>query len=420
MAFKNSEVKTLSLSSLGGMLEFYDFIIFVFFTKVISELFFPTSSAFWANMNTYGAFAAGYFARPLGGVIMAHFGDRSGRKNMFMLSILLMVIPTFALGLMPTYESIGILAPIVLILVRVMQGIAIGGELPGAWVFVKEHNQNHLGATMGIFTSAVVAGILLGSIVTLAVNVAFSAEQIKEWAWRVPFLLGGVFGIISIFLRRYLSETPVFKEIKALSQTSALPIKDALKSHRYALTHSFFTTWVLTGCVVITVLLTPNLLSEVYQIDNISKVIYQMIAICALASGNVFGGILSDRVGIGRASAVQGVGLIVFAFIFYYALTHKMHLDSTLFAYYAMAFSAGITVFTPLIMVESFPPKVRYSGISLAYNVSYAIFGGLTPPFFSWVMMSESAPNLYIGYYMMFLGALAIVLGNIKINGVRR
>lgn len=420
MALSNKEVKVLSLSSLGGMLEFYDFIIFVFFTSVISQLFFPAQSSFWANMNTYGAFAAGYFARPLGGVIMAHFGDRRGRKNMFMLSILLMVIPTFALGLMPTYEQIGILAPIVLILVRVMQGIAIGGELPGAWVFVKEHNQNHLGTTMGIFTSAVVSGILLGSIVTLGVNLSFSQEEIKEWAWRIPFLLGGVFGIISIFLRRYLSETPVFKEIKALSQTSKLPIKETIKSHRYALIHSFLTTWVLTGCVVITVLLTPNLLSAVYAIDNVSKVIYQIIAIFFLASGNVFGGVLSDRIGIWGASIVQGVGLILFAFVFYYGLSNQIHIDAVLLFYYLMAFCAGVTVFTPLIMVESFPAPIRYSGISLSYNVSYAIFGGLTPIFFSWVVHSEDVSNLILGFYMMFLGALAIVLGNLKISGARR
>ena len=214
MQLKKSEVKILGLSSLGGMLEFYDFIIFVFFTNVISSLFFPsTLSPFWAAMNTYGAFAAGYFARPLGGIIMAHFGDKSGRKKMFMLSILLMVIPTFVLGLMPTFESIGYVAPIVLLIVRILQGIAIGGELPGAWVFVYEHsNQHSLGFHLGIFTSAVVSGILLGSIVTLAVNMSFTQEEIKEYAWRIPFVLGGIFGIISLFLRKFLNETPVFQE----------------------------------------------------------------------------------------------------------------------------------------------------------------------------------------------------------------
>ena len=157
-----------------------------------------------------------------------------------------------------------------------------------------------------------------------------------------------------------------------------------------------------------------------YAIDNVSKVIYQIIAIFFLASGNVFGGILSDRIGIWGASIVQGLGLMFFAFVFYYGLSNQMHLDAVLLFYYLMAFCAGVMVFTPLIMVESFPAPIRYSGISLSYNVSYALFGGLTPIFFSWVVHSEDVSNLLIGFYMMFLGALAIVLGNLKISGVKR
>ena len=138
---KKKEFKILALSSLGGTLEFYDFIIFVFFASIISQHFFPPSlDETWKMINTYGIFAAGYLARPLGGIVMAHFGDKRGRKKMFILSILLMVIPTFALGLMPTFESIGYAAPIMLVCIRILQGIAIGGELPGAWVFVCEHS----------------------------------------------------------------------------------------------------------------------------------------------------------------------------------------------------------------------------------------------------------------------------------------
>ncbi|MCI2235272.1 MFS transporter [Helicobacter sp. CaF467b] len=417
MQLKKSEVKILGLSSLGGMLEFYDFIIFVFFTNVISSLFFPsTFSPFWAAMNTYGAFAAGYFARPLGGIIMAHFGDKSGRKKMFMLSILLMVIPTFVLGLMPTFESIGYVAPIVLLIVRILQGIAIGGELPGAWVFVYEHsNQHSLGFHLGIFTSAVVSGILLGSIVTLAVNMSFTQEEIKEYAWRIPFVLGGIFGIISLFLRKFLNETPVFQEILALKQTQNFPIKEVFKTSQLGAVKSFFSTWILTGCVVISVLLTPNLLSKVFELSPISKVVYQVIAIFFLASGNVFAGVLSDRIGIKNASAIFGVALVGFALCFYYMLGYgkglAQYFDVILLVYYLMAFSAGLMVFTPIVMVQSFPAMIRYSGISFAYNLSYALFGGLTPIFFAWAM--ESDWIIMLGVYMSILGILAIVIGRV-------
>ena len=219
------EWKTLGLSSLGGVLEFYDFIIVFFFAKIISEHFFPAGiGEFWALLNTYGTFAAGYLARPLGGVVMAHFGDRFGRKNMFMLSIALMVIPTFSLAIVPTYETIGYAAPLLLILVRICQGIAIGGELPGAWVFIHEHAPAGLKNTyLGILTGSVTAGILLGSVVTLAMNFIYTQPELHDWAWRVPFVLGGIFGLISIYLRRFLQETPVFQKMRSSKVLARFP-----------------------------------------------------------------------------------------------------------------------------------------------------------------------------------------------------
>ena len=134
------DLRTLTLAALGGALEFYDFIIYVFFAVVIGELFFPAHMPEWLRqLQTFGIFAAGYLARPLGGIIMAHFGDRIGRKRMFTLSIFLMAVPTLLIGLLPTYQVIGMAAPMLLLLLRILQGAAIGGEVPGAWVFVAEH-----------------------------------------------------------------------------------------------------------------------------------------------------------------------------------------------------------------------------------------------------------------------------------------
>lgn len=134
------DYKTLGLSALGGALEFYDFIIFIFFAKVLGELFFPPGIPEWTRqLQTFGIFAAGYLIRPLGGIVMAHFGDLSGRKRMFALSIGLMALPTLAIGVLPTYAQIGVAAPLLLLTMRLLQGAAIGGEVPSAWVFVAEH-----------------------------------------------------------------------------------------------------------------------------------------------------------------------------------------------------------------------------------------------------------------------------------------
>ena len=173
--------RTLGLSSLGGALEFYDFVIYVFYAKIIAELFFPsTLSPFWAMLNTYGIFAAGYFFRPLGGIVMAHFGDLVGRKRLFSLSILLMALPTLMIGLMPTYTDIGLAAPLLLLLMRVVQGIAIGGEIPAAWTFVSEHvPEKKIGFANGLLTAGLSLGILLGSLTSLLISLKFNETEIR-------------------------------------------------------------------------------------------------------------------------------------------------------------------------------------------------------------------------------------------------
>lgn len=159
-ALSRSDVKVLTLSALGGALEFYDFIIFVFFAKAIGQLFFPPDMPEWLRqLQTFGIFAAGYLARPLGGIIMAHFGDLLGRKKMFTLSIFLMSVPTLLIGLLPTYQSWGYGAAIALVLMRMLQGAAVGGEVPGAWVFVSEHvKKHHVGLACGSLSAGLVGG----------------------------------------------------------------------------------------------------------------------------------------------------------------------------------------------------------------------------------------------------------------------
>src|ERR1700719_454919 len=168
----SSDYKTLSLATLGGLLEFYDFIIFVFFANTIGELFFPPEISDWLRQfQTFGIFAAGYLARPLGGVVMAHAGDLRGRKQMFTLSIFLMALPTLGIGLLPTYSKLGFWAPVLLLLLRILQGVAVGGEVPGAWVFVGEHvDPLDVGLACGILTGGLTGGILLGSFVATCLS----------------------------------------------------------------------------------------------------------------------------------------------------------------------------------------------------------------------------------------------------------
>ena len=263
------DYQTLALSALGGTLEFYDFVIYVFFATVLGGLFFPADMPDWLRqLQTFGIFAAGYLARPVGGIVIAHFGDKLGRKRMFTLSIFMMALPTLVIGLLPTYASIGVAAPLLLLAMRVLQGAAIGGEMPGAWVFVAEHvPQRHYGLGIGTLTSGITGGILLGSLVAIGINSHYEAPEVQAFAWRIPFILGGVFGMVSVYLRRFLQETPIFKELEQLRHIAdELPVKTVLREHRWACVIVALLTWVLSAAIVVVVLFTPTYLQKVHHI----------------------------------------------------------------------------------------------------------------------------------------------------------
>ncbi|MFW1753844.1 MFS transporter [Acinetobacter wanghuae] len=392
-----ADKRTLGLSSLGGALEFYDFVIYVFYAKLISELFFPsTLSPFWAMLNTYGIFAAGYFFRPLGGVVMAHFGDLIGRKRLFSLSILLMSLPTLMIGLMPTFESIGYAAPILLLLMRMMQGIAIGGEIPAAWTFVSEHvPERRIGIANGVLTAGLSLGILLGALMSLFISLNFSEPEIKDWAWRIPFILGGVFGFVALYLRSYLKETPVFKAMQAKKELAKeLPVKQVLANHKTATVIGMLFTWFLTGCVVVLILAMPNLLVGAFGFERSDAFKMQSAAIVMQMIGCILAGLLADRFGAGKVMLFGALLVALIAGIFYHSLGHVA--PSTVFMLYMLlGLSSGTVGMVSYSMVKMFPAQIRFSGISFSYNVAYAIAGGITLPLVQWLSLYSNIGALY-------------------------
>lgn len=408
-SLNRNDYRTLSLAALGGALEFYDFIIFIFFATAISHLFFPPDMPDWLRqVQTYGIFAAGYLARPLGGIIMAHFGDLFGRKRMFMLSILLMAVPTLLIGLLPTYAVIGIWAPLLLLALRVMQGAAIGGEVPGAWVFVAEHvPQRHVGFACGTLTAGLTGGILLGSLVAMAVTRTYVPAELLAEGWRVPFIIGGVFGLVSVWLRGYLHETPVFKEMQARKQLAdELPLKTVVREHRPAIALTMLMTWLLSAAVVVMILMTPTLVQKLFAIPASTALQANSIATLALSIGCVLFGALADRFGAGRVLALGCVGLGASSWLLYSQLSVT---PDNLYALYALCgFFVGVIGVVPSAAVMSFPPVVRFSGLSFSYNVAYAVFGGLTP-----VMVSLLLPldKLAPAHYVMALSGVGAGIG---------
>ena len=394
-----SETRTLLLAALGGALEFYDFVIFVFFTRQLGKVFFPPDMPAWlAQLQVYGIFAAGYVVRPIGGVVIAHFGDRLGRKRMFALSVFLMAVPTLAIGLLPGHASAGLAAPVLLLLLRIVQGFAIGGEIPGAWVFVAEHARpSRVGFACAVLTSGLTVGILLGSLLAAQLNGHLSPAEMVAYGWRIPFLVGGGFGLVAVWLRRWLSETPVFAEMRANKELAReLPLKSVLRGHRTAVVLSMLATWTITAGIVVVILMTPTLVQDRFHVPAARAFLGNTLAATTLSIGCVLFGLASDRIGRGRALLVGAVMLVASTYALYADL--RAGAGSFLVLYPIAGFCVGVTGVVPAIMVGLFPPAVRFSGISFAYNLSYAFFGAITAPLIGYLAprVGPLAPAHYV------------------------
>lgn len=405
------DVRTLMLSSFGGALEFYDFVIYVFYAKVLSELFFPAGlNPFWALLNTYGIFAAGYLFRPLGGIVMAHFGDLFGRKRLFALSIMMMALPTLCLGLMPTFATIGYAAPILLLVLRMIQGVAIGGEIPAAWTFVSEHvPEKRIGMANGFLTGGLSLGILLGSLIALGMAKLFSSEAILNGAWRIPFIIGGLFGLLTLYLRSYLHETPVFKAMQQRKElVTEMPVKVLVSKHKTAVSIGMLLTWFLTGCIVVILLAMPQLLTGSFGFSSTQAFEMQSMAIVMQMLGCVIYGLLADRLGTGRVLIGGIVFTGVMTALFYPAL--GKYSDSLIFILYLLlGLAAGVAGIVSAAMIRMFPPAIRFTGISFSYNVAYAIVGGLTLPLVQWLSLFSQIGAMYYILYLCGIGILAAV-----------
>ena len=403
------DYRTLLLAALGGALEFYDFIIFVFFAVVIGKLFFPPDMPDWLRqLQTFSIFAAGYLARPLGGMVMAHFGDLLGRKRMFMLSIFLMAVPTLTIGLLPTYATIGVWAPLLLLALRMLQGAAIGGEVPGAWVFVAEHvHPRHVGFACGTLTAGLTGGILLGSLVATAVNKAYSPAEMLAEGWRVPFIIGGLFGFLSVWLRQWLHETPVFRELEAAQALAdEMPLKKVVREHRVSVLLVMLLTWLLSAAIIVMILMTPTLVQKLYGISPATALEASSIATLFLTLGCMVFGELADRVGAGPVLAFGCIALGCVSLYFYQQMSVAPEHINELYA--LCGFFVGVIGVVPGAAVRAFPPEVRFSGLSFSYNLAYALFGGLTPVFVSLLLARDS---LAPAHYVVALSALGVLVG---------
>lgn len=405
------EYKTLALASLGAMLDIYDFVIFIFLLHELSDLFFPADLPFWIRqLESIGIFAAGFLVRPISGIIIGHFSDQLGRKKMFMFTILIMALPTLFIGLLPTYQIIGIGAPLLLLVMRLLQGIAIGGEIPSGWVFVAEHtHKHHTGLALGLLTCAISGGSLLGALVLLYLKSTLTNQQILEFGWRIPFIIGGIFGLITVYLRRYLAETPVFKRImsqKAIS--NEWPLKVVLKNYLSASSLCAIMTWSTASVVIVVILLLPTQLRMTTGLADTLIFKANALATVMMVLGNISFGWLNDRFGLCKTYLFSWLGIIIASYYFFNHLNADIDQQLFILSYMLIGYFAGVTVTMPLLGIKLFPTAIRVSGISFAYNLSFAVTSLLTPIIITlWGRYTIMAP----AYFLIIAAIISIAVG---------
>ncbi|WP_424361648.1 MFS transporter [Methylocystis parvus] len=406
-----SDMKTLALASLGGALEFYDFIVAVFFTKTLAAVFFPHDSPEWlTQLQVFCIFAAGYLVRPIGGVVFAHFGDRIGRKKMFSLGLFLMAFPTLLIGLLPDYGAAGVAAPLLFLACRLMQGLSVGGEVPGAWIFCAEHvPKNRVGFAAGLLMAGLCVGILIGALTAKILSAAMSAEDLVAWGWRLPFLVGGVFGLISVYLRKYLQETPVFEALRERREHDPhLPISQVFARFKSRVAVSLAATWVFSGVFVVYFLYLPTYLQAQWKLPAAEVFTANCWAIFLLILGSVAAGWLADFVGAKRAYAAGGALMFLLAAALASTLRDG---DPRFLQLYALGgFLIGTITLSPYMIIRSFPPQVRFTGFALSYNTAYAIVGGTAPPAMA-ALVTQPGFVLAPFHYVMALSLLGAAIG---------
>lgn len=385
---------------IGNALEWYDFALYGYFATTIGALFFPQFSTFASLMATFGIFAAGFIMRPLGGVIFGHIGDKIGRKNALLWSIYMMAIPTTLIGLLPTYEQIGWLAPLFLTLIRLAQGLSMGGEFTGSMIFVVEHAKK---GNRGLYGSWVVfsllIGILVGSAVATSTCYFLSKEQVFAWGWRIPFLLSVAGGFVGVLMRRMVHEPVQFAKAKERHKEHSTPVVDLFKNYPRTIAYVVVIELTLSIGFYLIVTFINNFLTVLLNFDMVTSLMMTTISMIAMGIIIPISGWLSDKVGRKAVLIPSALAFTFFAYPLFVALEGGF--TSALCAQIALSFIMGV-FFAPIpaTLVELFPLYVRYSGLSISHSISMAVFGGSAPIMATWLIHltgTNAAPALYLG-----------------------
>lgn len=415
---KKQESRLIISCVIGNALEWYDFIIYGYFAPIIGQLFFPSGDRYSQLMCSFGALAAGFIARPLGAMLFGHIGDKSSRLLVLMLSIYIMSIPTTLIGCLPTYQQIGVLAPLLLTILRIMQGLAIGGEFTGSMVFLIEHaSKNKRGLFGSWATCSSIIGIIIGSSIVATIMHIFTPEQVRLFGWRIAFILSMLGCCVGIYVRRHLNNDT--KEIlinkTKKSSPSFLPIKELFSKYLDKIL-IIFALDALTGIGFFTlVIFLPSYFREYLDISDTITQNLNTTNMVIFASMTLFGGWISDKIGYKKSLFYPCILFIVISYpvfgLFQSNEVFAIFIGQTILICIMGLFYGVI----PITLFEIFPIEVRCSGISIAHNISMACMGG-TAPLIAAYIIKKTNHNLLSPAYLLIFGATLSLISLFFLN----
>jgi MFS transporter, MHS family, proline/betaine transporter len=402
--------KAVTAGAIGNFVEWYDYSVYGFFATVIASQFFPSEDRVASLLATFAVFAVAFFMRPVGAFVFGHYGDTIGRRNTLAAAIIMMGIATLMIGVLPSYAQIGVLAPILLVFARLLQGFSAGGEWSGSAAFMVEYAPENKRGLYGSWQQvSIVAGLLVGSAMGGLLGTVLSEDALNAWGWRIPFILGMVVALVGLYLRLRVEDTPAFRIIEEKEEITEAPVKESFTAHwRESLTAIGFTVaWTVAYYILLTYM--PTYVSETLGIPLTQALLSNAIGLVVLMALIPFTAALSDR--IGRKPLLIAFSALIAL------LTYPLFLlaSTQVLAFIVLAqvlFGVIISLFSgpgPAALVEMFPTNVRYSALGVSYNIAVAAFGG-TAPFIATYLISRTGSNFSPGFYLIAAAVVTLIV----------
>lgn len=406
----NSVRRVVVASFIGTTIEWYDFFLYgTAAALVFNRLFFPTLDPFAGTMASFATYAVGFFARPLGGVVFGHFGDRLGRKSMLVTTLMLMGTATFLIGVLPTYGQIGAAAPVLLVALRFVQGFGVGGEWGGAVLMVVEHgHQGRRGLNASWVQAGVPAGLLLANAVFMLCSL-LPEEAFLTWGWRVPFLLGIALLAIGMFIRLQIFESPLFAKVREQKRQSAAPFFDVLKHYPLNVVLAMGARMAENGCFYVFSVFVLTYGTQQLHLPKSTVLYYVLVASAVQFFTIPVFGLLSDVVGRRPVYLGGALSLAAFAFPYFWLIDSRTPVLVGLATVISLIIAAAMYGPQAAFFSELFGTDVRYTGASIGYQLASPLAGGLAPIISMSLLEWSDGRSWPIAVYLIVLAGITVI-----------